>query len=202
MGLFVAAISMIIYAASPFLRGDNVSLFFFERTTADKFMVPVTMLPVVFGLSIRFLQRGQAAAWFAAALAAFAVSTIHPLIAAMLALALAAFGGFHWLCHLRHWITFKRSFALWSLIAIAMFLPFVQLYLSRGEAPLAASYPSSLDGWSVDRRMVPVLPYVYLPTLDVSGPLPNLAQLDAELANTSLDPFLIWRFAVNMTGAG
>ena len=39
--------AVLVYLAAPFVRGDNVSLFFFERTNADKFMVPLTMLPVV-----------------------------------------------------------------------------------------------------------------------------------------------------------
>ena len=50
---------------------------------------PTTMLPIVFAFVIRYLAKGERSAWWAAALVTFAVSTIHPLIAAMLALALA-----------------------------------------------------------------------------------------------------------------
>jgi len=198
MGLFVASIQLLIFMVGPFLRGDNASLFFFERTTADKFMVPVTMLPVVFALSIRFLRNGKRSAWWTAALVAVAVSIIHPLIAAMSALALGAFGGFHLLFSLRNRTAIKRSLALWLLIGIVMFLPMVQLTLSRGEDPLAPSYPSTFEGWSIGEKWIPALPFFYVPSLDVYGPLPNLAQLEASDANTATDPFLIWRFAVNM----
>jgi tetratricopeptide (TPR) repeat protein len=197
-GLLVAALQTLIYLASPFLRGDNVSLFFFERTTADKFMVPITMLPVVVALSMHFLRKGERGAWWAAAVATLAVSAIHPLIAAMLALALGAFAGLHWLLHLRDRVVLGRSMALGGLIAIAMFLPMVQLLLARGEAPLAASYPSTLDGWPIGYRLVPALPFVQVPTLDVYGPLPDLTQMSALEANSATDPFLVWRFAVNM----
>ncbi len=47
-------------------------------------------------------------------------------------------------------------------------------------------------------RLVPALPFVYLPSLEVYGPLPDLARLDAIEADSDTDPFLIWRFAVNM----
>ncbi len=66
-GLLVAAIQLLIYLAAPFIRGDNVSLFFFERINADKFMVPVTMLPVVFAFCITFVRSGKWQAWLAAA---------------------------------------------------------------------------------------------------------------------------------------
>jgi tetratricopeptide (TPR) repeat protein len=221
-GLFTACIQLLIYLAAPFVRGDNVSLFFFERINADKFMVPVTMLPVVFAFCIRYVRDGCFEAWLAAAVATFAVSTIHPLVAAMLALSVGAFGGFHLLLDMRGrlvrkesrpphafgnaWLVFgfrsrvawKRSLALWALVAIVMFLPFVQLFMARGEASIAASYPSSFDGWPIGHRMVPILPFVRVQSLDLYGPLPDLAQLEASDANTSTDPFLIWRFAVNM----
>ncbi len=61
LGLLTAGIQLLIYMAAPFLRGDNVSLFFFERVTADKFMVPVTMLPVAFAFAMRFLRSGGVA---------------------------------------------------------------------------------------------------------------------------------------------
>jgi len=79
-----------------------------------------------------------------------------------------------------------------------MAIPIVQLYLSRTEAPLASSYPSTMEGWHVGERLVPALPFVYLPSLEVYGPLPDLARLDAIEAESDTDPFLIWRFAVNM----
>ncbi len=197
-GLLVAALQTMTYLAAPFLRGDNVSLFFFERTTADKFMVPITMLPVVVALSIHFLRKGERSAWWAAAVATLAISAIHPLIAAMLALALGAFAGLHWLLQYRDRVVLGRSAALGGLIVIAMFLPVVQLVLARGEAPLAASYPATLEDWPIGYRLVPALPFVQVPTLDVYGPLPDLTQMEAMEANSATDPFLVWRFAVNM----
>ncbi|GAB4531207.1 MAG: hypothetical protein Kow0063_10130 [Anaerolineae bacterium] len=221
-GLFVASIQLLIYLAAPFVRGDNVSLFFFERINADKFMVPVTMLPVVFAFSIRHVRSGRRDAWLAAAVATFAVSTIHPLVAAMSALALGAFGGLHLLLDVqgrfirknpdssqapgnlvlklgfRSRTAWKRSLALWGLVAIVMFLPCVQLVMARTEAPLAASYPSSLDGWPIGYKMVPILPFIRVKSLDLYGPLPDLNQLKASDANSPTNPFLIWRFAVNM----
>ena len=200
-GLFTAAIALLIYAAAPFLRGDNVSLFFFERTNADKFLVPVTMLPVAFALAMRFLRDGQWPAWVAAALVALAVSAIHPLVAAMLTVGLAGFAGFHLLLNLRKGTAWRRVLAVGGLIIAAMALPLLQLVIARGDAPLASSYPTSFDGWSVGTRQLPVLPVldVELPTLDYYGPLPSLAEMDASQANSdSTNPFLIWRFAVNM----
>ncbi len=221
-GLFTASIQLLIYVAAPFVRGDNVSLFFFERINADKFMVPVTMLPVIFAFSIRYVRDGRRDTWIAAAVCTFAVSTIHPLVAAMLALALGAFGGLHLLSSLRGiaqphngqlpkisnvpWldllyrnrVALVRSLALLGLVAIVMFLPFVQLIMAHSEAPLAASYPSSFDGWPIGKKMVPVLPFIHVPSIALYGPLPDLAQLEANQANTTANPFLIWRFAVNM----
>jgi tetratricopeptide (TPR) repeat protein len=197
-GLFVASLQVLVLMAAPFLRGDNVSLFFFERTTADKFMVPITMLPVVLALGIHYLRRGQAATWWAAAVATFAVSAIHPLIAAMLALALGAFAALHFLLSWRQRPMQMRSIVLGALVVVAMGLPIVQLILSRGEEPLAASYPSTIEGWPIGHRWVPALPFVNVPTLDVYGPLPDLTQLEASEAMGPTDPFLIWRFAVNM----
>ena len=197
-GLLTAGIQLLIYAAAPFLRGDNVSIFFFERVNADKFMVPVTMLPVIFGLSIRFVRDGPWRAWLAAAVATFAVSTIHPLIAAMLALALGSFALLHLLLNLRQRTSWIRSAALGGLIAIVMFLPMVQLLLSRGESPLASSYPSSFEGWDVGEKSVPALPFLHVPSLDYYGPLPEMQNLVAEDAYTSDNPFLVWRFALNM----
>lgn len=196
--LLVAAVQLIVFMAAPFLRGDNVSLFFFERTTADKFMVPITMLPVVLALGIHYLRLGNRGAWWAAAVGTLAVSAIHPLIAAMLALALGAFAGLHFVLNWRQRAMQMRSIGLGALIVAAMFLPIVQLILSRGEAPLAPSYPSTLESWPVGYRMVPALPFVNVPTLDVYGPLPDLTQMDATEAMGPTDPFLIWRFAVNM----
>ena len=197
-GLFLVVIQFAIFLAAPFIRGDNVSIFFFERTTADKFMVPMTMLPVVFAFSMHFLRAGGGRAWLAAAAASFAVSTIHPLIAAMMALALAAFAAFHWLLSLNRRSALWRCVAVGGLVAVVMVLPLVQLYLSRGEAPLAHSYPDSVDGWPVGQKLVPALPFLYVPTMDLYGPLPDLAQIEAIEAESVTNPFLIWRFAVNM----
>lgn len=197
-GLFLVIIQFAIFLAAPFFRGDNVSIFFFERTTADKFMVPMTMLPVVFAFTLHFVSGGDGRAWLAAATAALAVSTIHPLIAAMMALALTAFAGFHWLLHLRSRTAFLRCVAIGGVVVITMLLPVVQLSLSRGEAPLAPSYPQSVEGWPVGHKLVPVVPFVHVSTMDIYGPLPDLAQLDASEAESITNPFLIWRFAVNM----
>lgn len=197
-GLLVAAVQLLIYVAAPFIRGDNVSLFFFERINADKFMVPVTMLPVVFALAITFVREGAWRAWLAAALATVAVSTIHPLIAAMLALALGGFAAVHLLMNLRRRTAWLRVVGLAGLVVIVMSLPLVQLVLSRSEAPLASSYPSSFDGWSVGEKQVPVLPFVHVRSLDYYGPLPRMADLEAADAYESDNPFLVWRFALNM----
>lgn len=197
-GLATAAIQLLIYAAGPFWRGDNVSLYFFERINADKFMVMVLLLPPCFALAIRFVRHGHPNAWLAAAVVAFATSTIHPLAAAMLAMALVAFGGFHWLYHVRERLAWTRSLGVLALAIVVMFLPIVQLILARGEAPLAASYPASFAGWSMGERMVPILPFYNIRGVDLYGPLPRLDQLKAEDANTSTNPFLLWRFGVNI----
>lgn len=197
-GLFMTALQLLILVAAPFLRGDNVSIFFFERTTADKYMVPTTMLPIVFAFTLRYMANGQGRAWWIAAIATFAVSTIHPLIAAMMALALGAFAGFHWLVQGCRRVALQRGLAVIGLTVIAMTLPLIQLVLAWGEAPLAPSYPASIEGWPVGYRRVAALPYFYLPTLDVVGPLPDLTQLQASDATSTLNPFLVWRFAVNM----
>lgn len=198
-GLLTAAIQLLIYMAAPFIRGDNVSLFFFERINADKFMVPVTMLPVVFALAITFVRSGKWQTWLAAAVATFAVSTIHPLIAAMLALAIGAFGAVHLLMNLRRGSAWLRVAALAGLIVIVMTLPFVQLMLSTGEDPLAASYPSSFEDWPIGTKTVPILPFIHMDSLDYYGPMPNMADLHAEDAYKNDNPFLVWRFAINMT---
>ncbi len=198
LGLAVVAIQMLIYLANPFLRGDSVSWFFFERTTADKFMTPIVMLPVTFAFAIRFLAANSFRAWLVAAIAALAVSAIHPLIAAMMALALAAFAGFHVLLNWRDRTVWLRSGMVGALVVLAMILPMVQLALSRGEEPLAASFPQSVEGWLVGEKLVPALPFVHAPTLNVYGPPPDLSQVDANEVYTDADPFLIWRFSVNM----
>ena len=198
-GLFTAAITLLIYLAAPFLRGDNVSIFYFERTNADKFLVPVTMLPVAFALAMRYVRDGQRQAWVAAALVALAVSAIHPLVAAMLTVGLVGFGCFHLLLNLRQRVVWGRVLALAGLVVVVMALPLLQLAIARGDDPLASSYPASFEGWSVGKHQVPVLPYLDLPTLDYYGPLPSLAEMDASQAeSTTANPFLIWRFAVNM----
>ena len=198
LGLFTASIQVLIYLAAPFLRSDNVSIFFFERINADKFTVAVTMLPVVFALSIRYLRQGQRGAWIAAAIATFAVSSIHALIAVMLALALAAFAGLHLLLNLRRREAYVRVIGLAILLGIVMTLPVVQLVMARSSDPLAPTYPSSFEGWPIGKKLTPVLPFFLMQNMDVYGPLPDLAHLDADQANTDASPFLIWRFAVNM----
>ncbi|MCO5199282.1 MAG: tetratricopeptide repeat protein [Anaerolineae bacterium] len=196
--LFLVAVQFLVYLAAPFVRGDNVSLFFFERTNADKFMVPLTMLPVVFAFTFHWVRSGRRDAWLTAALATVAVSTIHPLIAAMLALALGAFGAFHLLFGLRDREVWRRVILVWGLIAVVMVLPFVQLFLSRGEAQLASSYPTTFEGWPIAERLLPVLPFYQTEGLDYYGPLPELSELDAGDAETTRSPILMWRFALNM----
>ncbi len=197
-GLLTAGIQLLIFAAAPFVRGDNVSIFYFERINADKFMVPVTMLPVIFAFAIPIVRDGQWRAWLAAAVATLAVSTIHPLIAAMLALALGSFAFLHLLMHPLQRTAWLRSVALGGLVIIVMFLPMFQLLLSRGESPLASSYPSSFEDWDVGAKQVPALPFLHVPSLDFYGPLPEMWDLSAEDAYASDNPFLIWRFALNM----
>lgn len=198
LGLLVASVQLLIYLAAPFLRGDNVSLFFFERTSADKFMVPATMLPVVFAFALRFVRDGRREAWVTATFASAAISFIHPLIAAMCALALGAFGLVHLLVDLRNRVALRRSLAVWVLAALVMVVPLVQLAIAQDAAPLAPSYPDNVEGWPLGERLVPVLPFVELPTLDLYGPAPELADLEPSDANTTMNPFLMWRFDVNM----
>jgi hypothetical protein len=57
----------------------------------------------------------------------------------------------------------------------------------------------SQDGFvNTTEKLVPVWPFLTMRNLDVYGPLPSLAHLNAEQANTDANPFLIWRFAANM----
>ncbi len=197
-GLFTVAIQMLIYMVAPFFRGDSASSFFFERINTDKFTVPITMLPVDFALCFRFLRTGRRDAWLTAALVTFAVSAIHPLIAAMLALALTAFGGFHLLLNLRRRDAWLRVFGLAVLVGLVMFLPFIQLFMARGEEPLAPTYPKSFEGWSIGDRMLPLLPFTLVKSVGLYGPLPALDTVTAEQANTDASPLLIWRFFGNM----
>jgi len=197
-GLFTATIQTLIYMAAPFLRTDSVSVFFFERINADKFTVTVTMLPVVVALAISFVRLRRRDIWMAAAIATFAVSSIHALIAAMLALALGAFGGLHLLLNLRRRQAWIAVIGLALLTVIVMSIPLVQLVMARTGDQMASTYPSSFEGWSVGDRLMPVFPYLLMRSKDIYGPLPNLAGLDAEQANTAASPFLIWRYAVNM----
>jgi hypothetical protein len=134
----------------------------------------------------------------AAVVVALAVSTIHPFIAAMAATALAGFAGLHLLLGVRRRAAWAQSAALGVLIAAVLLLPVVELALSRGDDALVASFPASVEGWPVDAQWVAVLPGVYLPTLAYHGPLPSLQRLEAGQAGTGDDPFLMWRFAVNM----
>ncbi len=197
-GLFTAVLQSLIYLAAIFFRGDSVSIFFFERTNADKFTISVTMLPVAIGLAIHFLRERNRVAWLASFIVAFAISTIHPLVSAMLALGLAAFGGLHLLLNMRRWSAWRRVLALAPIAGVAMFLPIVLLLMSRGSEPLAPTYPSSFDGWSIGIERTPVLPFVSIPNLDVYGPLPDLGNLTAQEADTDASPFLVWRYAFNM----
>ena len=194
--LLVMAIQFLIFLSAPFLRGDNISLFFFERTDADKFMVPMALLPVVVALTMRFLRQGQRETWALAALSTLAVSAIHPLIAAMLALALTAFAALHLL--LADQRARQRVGAVGALVLLVMLLPLAQLLLARGDAPLAPSFPASFDGWPLTTERLPVLPGIQASTLDLAGAPPDLATLDAEAARGNDSPFLLWRSDVNM----
>lgn len=197
-GLFTALLQMLFYLAAPFLRADNVSLFFFERINADKFMVVVLLLPPIFALAMRYLHQGRRDVWLIAALASFAASTIHPLSSAMLALALAAFGAFHILLNLQHITAWRRGGGLAMLVVAAMTIPMIQLYFAQGEAALASAYPDSFEGWQIEERRVPVLPFLDVKGLDVYGRLPPISQYEPGDANTPTNPFLLMRFAVNM----
>lgn len=197
-GLFTVIVQLLIYLAAPFFRADNVSIFFFERLNADKFMVVVLLLPPVFALALRFLHQGRRDIWLIAVIASFAASTIHPLSAAMLALALTAFGAFHLLLNLGQKAAWQRVAGLAVLVITVMILPLIQLYLARGETPLAPSYPSSFEGWEIEERLVPILPFLDVRGLDVYGRLPPLTTYVGSDANSDTNPFLVMRFAVNM----
>lgn len=198
VGFLTAAIQTLVFLAAPFIRSDHVGIFFFERINADKFTVTVTMLPVVLALAIRYARTGRRDVWIAAAMASFAVSSIHALTAAMLALALGAFGGLHLLLQPLRRDAWIRVGGLAVLTIIVMILPLVQLIEVRSGESLAPTYPSTFEGWSIEERLVPVFPFRQIKTLDIYGPLPNLAYLEAEEATTPTNPFLIWRFALNM----
>jgi tetratricopeptide (TPR) repeat protein len=197
-GLFTATIQLLIYISIPFIHSDNVSIFFLERTNADKFTVAVTMLPVVFGLAIYYVRTGQRWAWVSAAVASFTVSAIHPLTASMLALGLIAFAGFHWILNFRSRASLLRSFLTSMLAGVSMLLPFVLLLMSRGSVPLAPTYPKSFEGWTVGGELTPVLPFISVENIDWYGPLPDLSMLESSQANSDTNPFLIWRYAFNM----
>ena len=200
-GLFAAALQMLIYLAAPFFRGDNVSIFFFERVNADKFMVPVAILPVLFAFAIRFVRDGHWRAWWVAAVVCWTASTIHPFMAAMAAAGLAGFAGLHLLLGLRQRRTWISAGAVGGLMGVVMFVPLCELFISRGEAPLVSSFPTSrnIQSWPVGTVLEPVAPFIYLPSLTYYGPLPQLAQIDPAEVHTTMDPFLVWRFAVNMS---
>ena len=197
-GLFTVSIQMLIYLTAPFFRDDNVSNFFFENIHADKFTLSVVILPVVFAFSIRYLSDGRLAAWLVATIAAFAVSTVHPLIAVMLALALAAFGGLHLLLNFHSRTARGRIMTLAILVGIALIVPFLQFLMARSSTPLASTYPRSFEGWSIGEKMTPTLPFFQLESLDMVGPLPDLANMEAIQANADTNPFLLWRFGLNM----
>jgi hypothetical protein len=153
-GLLTASLQILVYLSAPFLRNDNASLFFFERINADKFTVMVTMLPVVFALTLRYVRQGRCDVWTAAVIATFSVSTIHALVAAMLALALAAFGGLHLWLNLHRRETWRRVIGIVILVGIAMFLPLIQLVIARSSSPMASTYPASFEGWSIGEKLV------------------------------------------------
>lgn len=104
----------------------------------------------------------------------------------------------HWRDRTVYW----RSVAVSGLVRGSQYCPIIQLVLSRTEEPLAPSYPTSLEGWSVGCKKVPALPFLYVPTLDIIVTLPDLAQMQPSDANKTADPFLILRFAVNIERAG
>ena len=74
-GLMISGQSVVIVGATAVLV--VAMFFFFERTTADKFMVPITMLPVVIAMTMRYLGSGRGTYWALAGLVSFAVSTIQ-----------------------------------------------------------------------------------------------------------------------------
>lgn len=196
-GLLAACIQMLVYLVAPFFRYMNDSTFFILRTNADKFTVTLTMLPIAFGLVIHFIREGNRSIWIIAALTSFAVSGIHPLISAMLTLGLAGFGGVHLLINFRSRLAWIRVSLTGIIAVIALILPLVLLMLSLTVMPMAPSFPSSFDGWSVKIVQAPALPFIRLPTLDWVGPLPELSRLEPEDVNTNTNPFLIWRYSQN-----
>ncbi len=132
-------------------------------------------------------------------LATLAVSTIHPLIAAMLALAVGAFGALHLLMNLRRRSAWLRVIALWILIVHCDAAAACAVDPFPGEAPLASSYPSSFEGWDVGAKKVPVLPFIHMNSLDYYGPCQIWPNWKRPTLTTTTNPFLIWRFAINMT---
>ena len=136
--------------------------------------------------------------WITAVLAAFATSTIHPLSAAMLALALTAFGGLHGVLNWRQPVARQRVFGIALLTVAVMLLPMVQLILSRGAEPLADSFPTSFEAWPLQEKAIPAFPFADIKGLDLYGSLPDFAQLEPSQAYDTNSPFLLWRFDVNL----
>lgn len=198
VGLLVALLQSLIYMAEPFFRPDDVSVFFLERTNADKFTVAVAMLPVVFALVLHYWRTSRWQAILPACVSAFAVSAVHPLIAAMLALAVAAFGGVNLLISPRSRRVWTQNLSLALVVGVSMFLPMLLFLMAHGSAPLAPTYPESFDGWSVSKESTPALPFVQIPRLDWYGPTPEISQLEASDAKGNLSPFLVWRFIFNL----
>jgi tetratricopeptide (TPR) repeat protein len=196
-GMLVASVQMLIFLAAPFFRDDNVRIFFLTRTNADKFTVSFTMLTVVYACAIRYLRDGRRGAWLGGAGSAFALSTIHPLIAAMAALGVATFGGIHLLLHIRTRLAWIRVWLLAVVVAVVMVLPIIQLAMAIIGDPIAPTYPQSFDGWAMAEKQAPTLPTKQLTSVDLYGPEPNLSQIQASDAKTNTNPFLIWRFLVN-----
>ena len=149
-GLFTAGIALLIYMSALFLRSDSESSFFYLRINTDKFTVPITCLPVSFALTFRFLrEKGRKDAWLGSAGAALATAVIHPLVAAMYAVAYAGWGAFHLLMNLRNRIAWKRVFAMIALVVIVMSVPLMQFIDVKFGEPMAPTFPNSLNGWSV-----------------------------------------------------
>jgi len=196
-GLVAACIQMLVYLAAPFFKFMNDSTFFLLRTNADKFTVTLTMLPIAFGLVIHYIREGKPSIWIIAALTSFAVSGIHPLISAMLTIGLAGFGGVHLLLNFRSRLAWIRVSLTGIIAVIALVLPLVLLVFSLTVMPMAPTFPSSFEGWSVNIVQAPALPFIRLPTLDWVGPLPDLSRLEPEDVDTTTNPFLIWRYSQN-----
>src|SRR5262249_51431145 len=158
------------------------------RTNADKITVSFTMLTVVFACAIRFIRDGRRGVWLGGAAAAFGLSTIHPLIAAMAALGISAFGGIYLVLHLRTRLAWIRVWTLALIVGVVMVVPSIQLAMTKFGNQLAPTFPTSFDDWPMADKQAPLLPTKQILAVDEYGPQPNMSQIQASDANTNTSP--------------